>query len=196
MVRTPIIGVRNIFRECFPRVNGSWRNSSDRRSARGGDTVHLQGGAGAGGDVLDGDAGCGFDQGEALGGDIENAEVGDDPVDALLAGEGEGALVDDLGGAVLGGVFHEDDDAACAVDEVHGTAHALDHLAGDHPVGEVAAGGDLHGAEDGGVDVTAADHAEGERGVEEGGARQDGDRFLAGVDQVGVDFVLGGVGAG
>ncbi len=36
-------------------------------------------------------------------------------------------------------------------------AHALDHLAGDHPVGEVALLANLHGAQDGKVDVAAAD---------------------------------------
>jgi len=76
-------------------------------------------------------------------------------------------------GDVFGGhawpAFHEDDDPVGAVDEVHG-------------------------AEDGGVDVSAADQAEGEGGVEEGGAGQDGDGLLARVDEVGVDLVLGRVG--
>ena len=65
--------------------------------------------------------------------------------------------------AVLGGVVHDDDDALDPGDEVHGAAHALDQLAGDHPVGEVAFLGDLHRAEDRHVDLAAADHAEASR---------------------------------
>ena len=65
--------------------------------------------------------------------------------------------------AVLGGVVHQHDDALDAGDEVHRAAHALDQLAGDHPVGEVAVLGDLHRAEDREVDVAAADHGEASR---------------------------------
>ena len=49
---------------------------------------------------------------------------------------------------LLGRVLHDDDHALDAGDEVHRAAHALDHLAGDHPVGEVAVSRHLHGAED------------------------------------------------
>ena len=77
-----------------------------------------------------------------------------------LAGERQGALLDDLRRPVAGDVLHHDDHAAGAVDEVHRAAHAVDHLPGDQPVGQVAAGVDLHGAEDGDVEVLAADHPE------------------------------------
>src|SRR5690606_2533554 len=92
--------------------------------------------------------------------------------------------------SVAGGVAHDDDQPADAVHEVHRPAHPLDHFTGDGPVGQVAAGGDLHGAEDGDVDVAAADHAERQRGVEVRGAGQRGHRLLARVDQVGVDLVV------
>ena len=55
--------------------------------------------------------------------------------------------------------------------QVHRAAHALDHLAGDHPVGEVALLGDLHGAEDGEIDVAAADHGEAVGAGEDGRSR-------------------------
>jgi hypothetical protein len=61
---------------------------------------------------------------------------------------------------VLVGVLHDHDHALDAGDQVHGPAHALHQLAGDHPVGDVAVLGDFHGAEDGQVDVAAADHGE------------------------------------
>ena len=54
---------------------------------------------------------------------------------------------------VLGRMLHHHDDAFDAGDEVHRAAHALHHLARDHPIGEVAILGDLHGAKDGEVDV-------------------------------------------
>ena len=59
-------------------------------------------------------------------------------VDDLHAGQRQRALRQDLVAAVLGGVLHRNHDALRAGDEVHRAAHALDHLAGDHPVGEVA----------------------------------------------------------
>ena len=77
-----------------------------------------------------------------------------------------------------------------AGDQVHRAAHALDHLAGDHPVGEVAVRGHLHRAQDRAVDVAAADHRERLGRREVGAARQLGDRLLAGVDQVGILLAL------
>ena len=96
---------------------------------------------------------------------------------------------------VLGDVVHDDDDALGAVDEVHRTAHALDHLARNHPVRDVAVRGHLHGTEDRSVDLAAADHAEALRRIEVGGARVHRDDLLARVDEVGIDLILGRVGA-
>ncbi len=62
--------------------------------------------------------------------------------------------------AVPGRVLHRDDDPLGAGDEIHRAAHALDHLAGDHPVGEVALLVDLQRAEHGEIDVAAAHHRE------------------------------------
>ena len=84
-------------------------------------------------------------------------------MDDAPAGERQRALVHDLRRAVLRDVLHDHDHAACAVHEVHRAARALDHLAGDHPVREVARCRHLHGAEDRGVDLAAADHAEARR---------------------------------
>src|SRR3712207_6929657 len=46
-----------------------------------------------------------------------DGEVGDDPVDAALAGERQGALLDDLRRPVAGDVLHHDDHLAGTVDE-------------------------------------------------------------------------------
>ena len=88
-------------------------------------------------------------------------------------------------------VLHQDDDALDAGDEVHRPAHPLDHLARDHPVGEVALLADLHRAEDREIDLAAADHRERVVRAEDRRARQRRHGLLAGVDEVGVDLVLG-----
>ena len=136
------------------------RRNSRSEVERGG------GGARSWSGVTLGASSCG---GEAGGGYVEDAEVGDDAVDYGGAGEREGAGGQEFGLA-LRGVLHDDDYAADAGDQIHGSAHAFDALAGDHPVGEVAAFGDLHGAEDGEIDVAAADHGEGVGAGEGGGA--------------------------
>jgi hypothetical protein len=64
-------------------------------------------------------------------------------------------------------------------------------LPGDHPVGQIALFTDLHRSEDAEVDLATADHREAVVAAENRGAWQCGDRLLAGVDQVGVDLVLG-----
>ena len=68
-------------------------------------------------------------------------------------------------------MLHGDDHALCPAHEVHGAAHAWYHLAGDHPVGEVAGRIDLQAAKHGNVDMAAANQAERHRAVESGRAR-------------------------
>ena len=77
--------------------------------------------------------------------------------------------------------------------EVHGPTHALDQLAGYRPVRQVTGRGDLHAAQNGRVDVAAADHGETDGGVEERRAGVDSHGLLAGVDEVGVDIVFVGI---
>ena len=68
-------------------------------------------------------------------------------------------------------------------DQIHRAAHARHHLAGDHPVGEMAVGIDLQAAEHGDVDMAAADQPERHRAVEGRSTRQRADRLAAGVGQ-------------
>ncbi len=110
-------------------------------------------------------------------------------VDHPLAGQRQGAFLQKLG-AVLGGMLHHHHDALDAGDQIHRAAHALDHLARNHPVGEVAVLRHLHRAEDRQVDMSAAHHAEGFGGREIAGRRQFAHRLLAGVDEVGVFLAL------
>ena len=65
-------------------------------------------------------------------------------------------------------MLHDRDDPLNSGDKIHGPARSLDHLAGDHPVGDVAVGGDFKGPEDREVDMPAADHGEGIRAGEKG----------------------------
>ena len=135
-------------------------------------------------------------QDEAVGGDVDDAQVGDDPVHDAAAGVGQRALLDDLVGAVLGDVLHDHDDPLGAVDEVHRAAHALDHLAGDHPVGEVAAArrpASRRGWRASMWPPRIIPKLVG--GVEERGALAQRHRLLAGVDEVGVLVAVDRVGA-
>src|SRR3989344_4797369 len=97
---------------------------------------------------------------EALGRHVEHAQLGDDAVDHTHARQRQRALLQQLVLAVLGRVLHEHHDALDAGHQVHGATHALDHLARDHPVGQVPLLGHLHGAQDGQVDLAASDHRE------------------------------------
>src|SRR5271166_798679 len=147
---------------------------------------------GPGGDFLDRDAGGELDQRHAAVAvlvDGEDAEVGDDEIHDLGAGQRQGAMMQKFR-PVLGGVLHHHDDALDAGDQIHRPAHALDHLAGDHPVGEIAGLGHLHRPENGEIDVAAADHGEGIGAGEEAGGRQLRHRLLAGVDEVRVLIAL------
>jgi hypothetical protein len=90
--------------------------------------------------------GAEFAQDQAVVGDVDDGEVGDDPLDDALAGQGQRALLHDLVGAVLGDVLHEDDDLLGAVDQVHRAAHALDHLARGSSSWRCRRRRDLHGA--------------------------------------------------
>ena len=93
--------------------------------------------------------------------------------------------------AVLGGVVLQHHQPAGAGGQIHRAAHPGDEPAGDGPVGQVAVAGDLQPAENRQVDVAAADHGERLRRVEHAGAGERGHRLLAGVDEAGVDLVLG-----
>src|SRR5262245_27173928 len=87
-------------------------------------------------------------------------------------------------------MLHHHHDPLDPGDEVHGAAHALHHLARNHPIGEVAVLGYLHGAEDREVDVPAADHGEAVGGGKIARGRDFSDRLLAGIDEIGVLFAL------
>ena len=104
------------------------------------------------------------------------------------------ALREDLRAAVFGGVIHHHDHALDAGDQIHGAAGPFDHLARHHPVGQVAVVRYLQAAQDGKVDMAAADHREGVGAAEKARPGKSGDGLLAGVDEIGIDAVFGWVG--
>src|SRR4051812_35993229 len=91
-------------------VDGADRAAARRHGANGRGRGSVDRRLGLLADLVLGDVRCELDQGEALLGDVEHAQVGDDPVDHAATGVGQRALLDDLVGPVLGHVLHEHDD--------------------------------------------------------------------------------------
>src|SRR5271170_6082889 len=83
---------------------------------------------------VDADTGCGLDQMQAIVGDVDDGKVGEDSAHTTLAGQWQRAVLDDLRGAVLGGVFHHHENFFTPVHWAHPPALALDYLAGVVPV--------------------------------------------------------------
>ena len=148
---------------------------------------------GEGLDLFDGGVRSDFPEDEAIRRDVNEGEFGDDVVHDLDAGERESAFLEDFGLVVARGVFHSDEDALCAGDEIHCAAHALEHFAGDGPVGESSRFVHLERTQDGQVDMGATDHGERIGGGEITCAGEFGDGFLSSVDEVGVDFGFDGI---
>ena len=94
-------------------------------------------------------------------------------------------MLQNLAFALLVGVIHDNDNALDAGNQIHGSPHALDELAGDHPVGEIAIFGDFHCPKNRQVDVTAPDHPKGLGRGEIGSPGKFGDGLLASIDQIG-----------
>ena len=117
-------------------------------------------------DLIEGNSVGNLDKNEALTWrNIEYSKLCDDPVDASLSRKRQGALVQDLV-LSLGRVLHGDDDPGSGRNKIHGTAHSLDHLSRDDPVGEIAILSHLQGTEDREIHVPTADHGKGLARVE------------------------------
>ena len=89
-------------------------------------------------------------------------------------------------------MLHQHDHALDTGHQIHRAAHALDHLARNHPVGQVTAGGDLHGTQNRQVDLAAANHGKRLVRAKNRRTRQGGHGLLARVDQVGINLLFGG----
>src|ERR1700722_9638079 len=87
-------------------------------------------------------------------------------------------------------LLHRDKDMLGAGGEVHRAADAATLLPGCLPVGEIAIGRDLVGAEYGGVDAAGADHAKGIGVMHDRRPGVQRDVLAAGIDKVQV-FLAG-----
>ena len=65
---------------------------------------------------------------------------------------------------------------------IRGATHALDHLARNHPVGQIAAPTDLHRAQNGQIDFSAANHGKTVMASKNRRARNGGHGLLACID--------------
>ena len=94
---------------------------------------------------------------------------------------------DDLTFAAFGLMIHHDQDALGADGQIHRASHRGNRIrCAGVPVGEVAGGGHLERAEHAKIEMPAAHHRERIGVMEIGAAGEQGDRLLAGVDQVGI----------
>src|SRR5436190_12813651 len=85
--------------------------------------------------------------------DLDHCKLGDNQVHDPQARERQRASLEDFVAAVPGRMLHGDDDPPGARHQIHGAAHALDHLARNHPVRQVAFAIHLQGPEHGEIDV-------------------------------------------
>ena len=90
----------------------------------------------------------------------------------------------DLGIAITIRVLHRNDNSLGPDSEVHGSADVADATLGQHPVSQIAALGDLHGAQNRDVYMSTPDHPESLDGVEERHARVGRQELPSGVDEV------------
>ncbi|GMR36631.1 hypothetical protein PMAYCL1PPCAC_06826, partial [Pristionchus mayeri] len=113
-------------------------------------------------DLLDGEIFPHFLQSEPLlSVHIEYCHISDDSADDSLSSEREGALAEDLVFSSLRSVFHcHDDSGSRGRHEIHRPAHSLDHLAGDHPIGQISILGNLHSSQKSDVDMRSSNHGE------------------------------------
>src|SRR5439155_9977690 len=98
-------------------------------------------------DLRDADTRCRFQQGRSTLGETDHSHISHDQTHRSCRRQRQRAFGDDLRFS-LRSVLHGDDDPLGAADEIHRSAHSRHHLAGDHPVGEMAVRVDLQAAQD------------------------------------------------
>src|SRR6267143_1386778 len=133
--------------------HGRWMEVRCRESAL---QRHFERCPGLAADVVDCDAGMQLGQDEsATILHFEDGQIGDDEVDDAQTSDGQGAFFQDLRAAVPGAVLQYRHHALYSSDKVHRSPGSLDHLAGHHPVRDVASVRYLEGAENREIDVPA-----------------------------------------
>ena len=132
---------------------------------------------------------------EALGGDIDDGEVGVDPAHDGGGGQRVSTLPTEARRSRLGGVLDENADLLGSDGEIHRAADTgrKSRIVGC-PIGEVAFLRHLARPKQCQIEMTAADHQKRVGMVDIAAAGHQGDRLLAGVDQIPVDLVVAGGG--
>src|SRR5450830_2143885 len=123
--------------------------------------VHVEVGVGYSAELVEGDLGSDFAEDESAFVEDKHGVFGDDHVCLAYAGDGECALFDQFGLAVLAGMLHGYDDFSCSCHEVHRPADSKLFPVGDDPVGDVPFLVYFERADDGGVNVATPYHPEG-----------------------------------
>src|SRR5690554_2117691 len=126
---------------------------------------------------------------------LQIRQVGQYSTDTSGAGQGQAALLQQLGLSILGSMGHGDNDVVGASYQIHGPAHTLDQLARHHPRGDITLYVDLEGTEHSEVDMSASDHCKGRSGVENRRTHACGHCLLACVDHIGIQLFFSWVGA-
>src|SRR5262249_47909134 len=113
---------------------------------------------------------------------FNDGHFADNEIDWPGGSQWQRAFVDNLR-LTLGSVLHRDNYALGAGDQVHRPAHPRHHFSRDHPICQKALRVHLEGAEQGDVDMPAADEPERHGTIERARARQSCDGTAAGVGE-------------
>src|SRR5450756_2259075 len=146
--------------------------------------LHVELGVGYASEFVDGDLGGDFLEDQSALVEDKHGVFGDDHIRLADAGDGERALLDELGLAVLAGMLHGYDDLFRSCHEVHRATDPKLLPIGDDPVGNVPLLIYFKCPDDGGVDVAAPYHPEGCGAVHVDAARSLGNTGPAGIDEV------------
>src|SRR5207248_6114967 len=122
---------------------------------------------------------------------FKHAQVGDDEVNHSQGRDRQRTLFQNFWTAVPGSMLHYCHNTLHSSQEIHRPTGPFDHLARNHPIRDIAIVGYLECAENGEIDVPAANHGKRISAGEIGRAGNRRDRLFAGVDQVGVNLVFG-----
>ena len=118
-----------------------------------------------------GDAVCQLNNPQPTLNNIQNTQIGDDPVNNILAGQWQRAGGQNLAVTMFIGVVHDNDHTADAGNKIHRATHALNQFARDHPIGQISVFRDFHSPKNGHRYFAAPDHAKALRAIKIGGLR-------------------------
>ena len=114
---------------------------------------------------------------------------------AFYASKRQGTGRQELGASLWIRVLHGYNDIPGTGDKIHRPTHSFYHFSGYFPVRDVPGIRNFHGTQNGQIHFTGPDHTKAFGAVEKGPPGKNGDRFLARIDEVGINFRLHRIGA-